>query len=346
MRPQEVRSEVATFLNLARHFDQLKKRSLDLKERFGVRDRGYFTPAEEEEAARLFISYVHVRNALLESVLERRQSGLTEASADAFVLCLGGAGLLVDAAVFVRDSFGDHPAIRSKLNEHNPVFGIPPGTYDRIQESLTDPANNWHLQQAWRHYEKSRAELLVKASGCASVIGKIDQLAGLFSGSLQAYLKERMTVFGNRVVKGVVTQTFGKLIYGVQKSFSSMISDLSTRPEHRPGLPADVDQELRRLLRPGDVLLTRKEHVLTNYFLPGYWPHGALNLGSVESLRELGLAQRENFRQRQEEICGLDPDDSTRAIEALKDGVHLRTLGSPLGSDSVIVIIISSTNSF
>ena len=33
--------------------------------------------------------------------------------------------------------------------------------------------------------------------------------------------------------------------------------------------------------RPGDVLVVRKEYAATNYFLPGYWPHAALVIGSA-----------------------------------------------------------------
>lgn len=49
-----------------------------------------------------------------------------------------------------------------------------------------------------------------------------------------------------------------------------MMSEFSLRPGYRPALPGNIAAELRSLIRPGDIFITRKEHALTNYFFPGY----------------------------------------------------------------------------
>jgi hypothetical protein len=56
------------------------------------------------------------------------------------------------------------------------------------------------------------------------------------------------------------------------------------------------------------VFITRKDAAVTNYFLPGYWPHAAMYVGA------------------------------DRVIESLKDGVRVRTLESPFGNDAISVI--------
>ena len=58
----------------------------------------------------------------------------------------------------------------------------------------------------------------------------------------------------------------------------------------------------------------------------------------MDTLEELGLARQDNFRKYEEQLRKLDSNDPSRALEALKDGVHLRTLRSPLGADSIVVI--------
>ncbi len=50
-----------------------------------------------------------------------------------------------------------------------------------------------------------------------------------------------------------------------------------------------IRQNLAGTLRPGDVLITRHDLVLTNLFLPGYWPHAALYIGTSEQRDELGI---------------------------------------------------------
>ena len=103
-------------------------------------------------------------------------------------------------------------------------------------------------------------------------------------------------------------------------------------------LPTDVADELRQVLRPGDVLITRKDHALTNYFLPGYWPHAALYLGSDQQLAKLGISQHKNVAPRWQRLLRLDNSERHRVLEAMKDGVWIRSLASPFASDAIAVL--------
>ena len=79
----------------------------------------------------------------------------------------------------------------------------------------------------------------------------------------------------------------GRALWGIHKLAGSLAAEKYLRPGHRPHLPESVLAEFRKLLRPGDVILTRKEHALTNYFLPGYFKHAALYLGDAAALAGL-----------------------------------------------------------
>jgi hypothetical protein len=125
------------------------------------------------------------------------------------------------------------------------------------------------------------------------------------------------------------------------------MSEVSLSPGHRPGLPPGIRAEVVALLRPGDVLVVRKEFAATNYFLPGYWPHAALVLGAAGDLHRLGIADNEHVRARLQ-LLENAPQSRDRAaalsggsplvLEAMKDGVRVRSIDSPLASDSVIVL--------
>jgi hypothetical protein len=98
--------------------------------------------------------------------------------------------------------------------------------------------------------------------------------------------------------------------------------------------PKRIDEALRtrleKILCPGDVLVTRHEHVLTNLFLPGYWPHAALYMGSEAEREALGVEIDEARRDRWTDSC--------RTLEALKDGVRFRPLEETMAVDAVAVV--------
>jgi hypothetical protein len=84
--------------------------------------------------------------------------------------------------------------------------------------------------------------------------------------------------------------------------------------------------ELQPHLQPGDVLITRHDDAMSNWFLPGYWPHTALYLGSTEECGRVGLPLPE--------MAG----DGPWLLEAKKDGVLYRPLGETLQVDAFLVL--------
>jgi hypothetical protein len=96
-----------------------------------------------------------------------------------------------------------------------------------------------------------------------------------------------------------------------------------------PRVPAKRG-ELEKLLRPGDVLVTRRDYAFTNLFLPGYWPHAALFVGKAEDRERLGVTLDEDRRRRW--------SGDRVVLEALKDGVRFRPLEQTLAVDAVVVL--------
>ncbi len=116
------------------------------------------------------------------------------------------------------------------------------------------------------------------------------------------------------------------------------MSGVYVKPDHQPRLRTDSADQLRKMLHPGDVLVTRKEHALTNYFLPGFWPHAALYIGSHTDLEKLGLANHDELKPRWARLMECDATEPRRVLEALKDGVQIRSLASPFACDAVLVL--------
>lgn len=342
MDAQSLSADARTVETIARHFDDLRAQASRLLAEFGASQRGYFTPTEDEQVRHLLVSYWQSRNALAEVVHGLLQSARTPEGAGpaTFLIAFAGALVLVDAARFLRENVHERPIVRQKLNEPEPHFGIPPGTYETVQKSLTSPIHAWHLYYAWKYYGQHRADLrsLGKDPQMAALLELVEHLHPRLDVGLREYTLARTRVHVRRAWNKVSHDLVYRALYGLQKSVSRLMSELTTSPGHRPQLPSDVADHLRELLLPGDVLITRKEHAVTNYFLPGFWPHAALYLGDGDDLEQLGIASHANLKPRWLRLLECDRDEPRRVLEALKDGVWLRSLNSPFSVDAIAVI--------
>lgn len=306
-----------TVVHLVEHMARIKSGATLFYESTTVRKRGFFGPGEDEQVVQLWVSYHMARNALLEVISDYRllaaaddEGDSREALAD-FAVAYAAAVVLVDAARFLRELFADEPVIRRKLNESFALYGIEAESFDAIQMSLSDPMNVWQLYQANQFYDEQAAtlrELAASSESLAGVVGIIERLGDRLRVSAKDYAKTRATERARDAYDTVMRSGVARAIYSIQSWVSRWVGQLSTKPEHRPALPEAIKGQLLERLRPGDVLVTRKEHSLTNYFLPGYWPHAALYIGEGQ------------------------------VVEALADGVRVRSIESPFGADALASI--------
>ena len=342
MLPEALQAHARTVSHLAVFFGELKQAALQLRSQFGVRERGFFSPSEDEAARHLLVSYWMARSALFEVALSYHEANEMpdELRPARFVIAYAAALLLVDAGRFLREQYHDQPAIRAKLNEPEPHFGIPPNSYDTVQRSLTSPVHLWHLYHAVKYHADHTGELQSLAADplLAPLLEVIDRHSHRLSVSVIDYAKARLRVRTRQLATVVRHKLLDRALYGLQKVACLMVTERFTRIGHQPSLPTSVTDALRTLLRPGDVIVNRKEFALTNYFLPGYWPHAALYLGEPGDLERLGLRQHHELKPRWRRLLELDHHEQHRVLEAQRDGVWLRSLRSPFRADAIVVV--------
>jgi len=300
-----------TVVELAEHMVRLQDAATAFQQSTTARQRGYFSPSEDDQVVQLWVSYHMARNALLETISGYQQTTTTNIALADFAVAYAAAVVLVDAGRFLRELFAGEPVIRRKLNELYELYGITAGSFDAIQMSLSDPGHAVQLYQANQFFEQHATALRQSAASddtLAAVLAIIDRLSQRLNISVTDYAKARVHERARDLYEKLVDRGTRQAVYAIQSWVSRWVGQLSTQPTHQPALPENIKTELLALLQPGDVLVTRKEHSLTNYFLPGYWPHAALYLGG------------------------------SRVVEALADGVHERSVESPFAVDAITAI--------
>lgn len=336
------REACRTVASVSSQFEELQRSVLAVKGLQGVLQRGYFTPSDDEWTQRLLVTYWQMRTALLELVNEIRARGARSSDEYASLFLPGYAGALVllDAAMFLREQFHDQPLIRAKLNEAEPNFGIPAGVYELIQRSWTRPRHAWELFDAARYFQNKKElwQTLRRDGDAAAMLDLIEKLSKKHHAQWTDYAKARVRCWF-RTLRGILERDLlGTALFQMQKAIGTLAAERYLKLGHQPGLPREIRHQLNALLSPGDILLVRKEYALTNYFLPGYWPHTALYLGNVPRLTEAGLDRNPSIAPRWSRFVDCSAPDEGRVIEAMKDGVHIRSMDSPYRSDSILVL--------
>ncbi|MBD3672165.1 MAG: hypothetical protein HUJ26_01450 [Planctomycetaceae bacterium] len=332
-----------TVSTVAEQFAELKENAREMLSSRSARDRGHFTPAEDEAVRRLLISYWQLRSATLATIYQLYEDvgrgNVTNPRL--FLPGYAAALVLVDAARFLRENFHEEPLLRAKLNEPEPNFGIPADVYETVQSSLTGVTHAWKLYHAAQYFQENRAMLEGLGDSdadSAEMFAIIDRYGDRLNVRLSDYAGARVRYRLRQWQTFFARDLCFTAMYRIQKLAGDLMADFYVKPQHQPQMPASVKAELRSHLAPGDVMLTRKEYAFTNYLLPGFWPHAALYLGDTDKLESSRLKQEPHIQQRWERILSCDAQEPSRVLESMADGVHIRTLNSPFRCDSLVIL--------
>jgi hypothetical protein len=300
-------------------------------------ERGHFRPDEEERLREWFARYLSARAGLLETIGELRP--LAEGRVRdvrpsdelrAFVIAYTAACLLVRAGRFLVGNFATNRIVQRKLDEACPRHRIPAKQFTTIRKSLTSPANVWRLHQAVDFADRNRGEMLKLRRNplMAAVLVRLDDEEDALRVDVTTYVKARWRYrlhAWRRRRRSAVQQG----LFRILEAFGRVIADVHT-PGHVDRLHDDARGEVVDLLEPGDVIVARHDHALSNLFLPGYWPHVALHVGLPHVRDDLGIAVDEPHRSRWKKM--------RRVLEARKDGVLFREIDDTLAVDAVVVL--------
>ena len=300
-------------------------------------DRGLFRPEEESVLLSWFGRFLTLRSGLWEVIgdVSRPLGGSVRGVLDTdgwrcFVLGYTSACLIVRLDRMLLEEVACDPVTQRKLNEGSELYRIPRKQYTAIFESFTNPSKARLMEQAMRlaRGQRRRLDAMSEDPIVGDFVTHLREREKVLEPSRRRYLSLLINylvhAFRRRGASARQQAIFAALETGGR--VASELRDQWT--------PCRVDDELRdrldALLQPGDVLITRHDRALTNLFLPGFWPHAALYIGSEVDRRKMEVP--------------LDEDRATRwsgdrrVLEALKDGVLFRPLEETLQVDAVAVI--------
>jgi hypothetical protein len=303
----------------------------------GATQRGHFRPDDEAVLLAWYARFLTIRNGLWEVLgdVSRPVGGSVRRVLDLagwrlFVLGYTSACLIVRLDLMLLEKVARDSVTQRKLNEGSEMHRIPRKQFTAVFESFTNPAKARSMEQAMRFARRHRRHL--EAMTGDPVVGRLvdnlERREEVLEPSRRRYLS-RLLAFLGHAVKRTGASARQQALFAALETGGRLASEL--RDHWTPDRIDDgARRDLEKLLRPGDVLVTRHDHAFTNLFLPGYWPHAALYIGSEADRRRM---QIELDSERDARWSG-----DRRVLEALKDGVLFRPLEQTLAVDAVAVI--------
>jgi len=326
--------------------DTLEARATRIHRDFTDGNRLFSNQADDDDLRELLRRYMTYREALLRIIWKYQRYAEfedEELRLRTFMLEFTAASMLYEASLKFVHHFGDRSAAVAKLNEPEPNWEIPPGLYDTIRHNLASPRNIKMFELARQYYYQEHVQQQFETHGLLS-LPPYDRFHNAIADAENTIRKIDDSI-SERVIQ-VAVSDLGNLIYQTQYAMQSLIStwigDFKIRRPHRGNPLIDKQQlaQLAKVLEPGDILLERRNWYLSNAFLPGYWPHGAVYVGTTEDLKRLGLDTDEHVSSHWHEFSAKDDEGHAHVIvEAVSEGVIFSSLDHSIGgADSVAVL--------
>ena len=298
-------------------------------------DHGEFRPDEDELIGFWLARYLSVRSSLWEVIHEARVELGDPATATetrelrTFLIGYCAICLLVRIDRIFLFDVAYHSLIQRKLNEPFPEYRIPKKQYTKIFEAFINEGDALNALRAIKLAKEKRRELLQFRDDdeVGFLVERLGELEKALIPSKRRYFKDAWAFVSHKWRRlGVVSMQ--NLLAAVLEGLGRTASELAERDNKK--VSAELQASIASFLECGDVLITRHAKALTNLFIPGYWPHAALYIGTPAQRSNIGVQDdRANERLAVDDIC---------VLEALKDGAQLRPLSETLAVDALVVL--------
>lgn len=305
-----------------------------------AQQRGWFTPDEDELIRTRYSHYLSSRSALL-STLEQLESTLRQPQKNwsehlpIFTAAFTAACLMVRGSSFIIELAKKRPVIWKKLDEPEPRFGLPRYTFSNLHKAATNPSRRKQFQSAIEFFQQHRDEIFAHENDAllAPLIAILREEEQQLAWQQQKIWRRRMFYRWFSFLRSHHSG-YRRVMFHLFRWSGSAIAELrqpGIKPSGAPKrLSAQQREELLALALPGDVFVTRHDDAMSNLFLPGFWPHAALHLGTPEQL---------------EQVIGKIPapikpryKSQMRFLEAKKDGVKFRPAEETLHVDACLLL--------
>lgn len=236
------------------------------------------------------------------------------------------------------------------FDEAMPELGLPRGTFSAMRARLGRARDYSFVPAGAEWYEQWIDKHLSGKAG-----ERIRALVGAQSKQALAKLSEAKGALRSAENKAeLLKSTAFQAWFPIQKEVAEWAGDTRFAPESRRLISDAQLAEMKQKLRPGDILVERRNWYLSNVGLPGFWPHAALYSGSQDDIRKTFDADAEVQKRFEGSFSGYlekihpaawkalgNKDEAGHphaVVEAVSEGVVAQSFEHSCGADYVAAL--------
>ena len=298
--------------------------------------RGYFIPEEDDFLWSMVSRYLTIRGGFWE-LIEEMSAHFSDDIENVksvndwryFLIGYASSCQAVSMARLLIDELAQHKLVQRKINEGSPQNRIPRKVFTSIYESLSDTDNAIKMQYMMNFVDDNREYIktLNADPHVADIVQSLPELEVTLHPSQLAFIKLRLGYLWHSMTRHFAVGKQNSSFFILEKA-GRVIAEIGDHTNKRA--TAAIQAEALNILKPGDVIVTRHDLVASNLFLPGYWPHTALYIGSATQRESLGVVLDDSSSKKWSGEINI--------LEAKKDGVLYRALSETLAVDEFIIL--------
>ncbi|MDH3346305.1 MAG: YiiX/YebB-like N1pC/P60 family cysteine hydrolase, partial [Kiritimatiellaceae bacterium] len=336
---QEIESDLSTYQMLREAADDLTQQ---FKEN-GLLGRAVdsLSEAERLEIRRLWRDGVM---AFVEAdLLKSKYSGFMQIDhkvqpalhADAFFIAYASYICQYDACLKLCELVGKNEFMETLLNE--PGEGIPAESYFAMKLRLTHPEVILRLNAGTAYYELVKKDITVAPELKADFEARRRDFFKRQGKNPELFIENPLDVLERGAFKAWLP---------VQKNIAVQMSYIRTA-QREYFITPEILAEYRDRLQPGDILVERRNWHMTNIGIPGFWPHVALYVGTLDELDasfdQLGFLPSEKIKELYPAVYAalgrVDEDGYPLCVlESIRPGVIFQSLEKSAKCDYLGVV--------
>ncbi|HOY68457.1 MAG TPA: YiiX/YebB-like N1pC/P60 family cysteine hydrolase [Candidatus Ozemobacteraceae bacterium] len=180
--------------------------------------------------------------------------------------------------------------LRSLFDEAVAEYKIPQGRLTHHALGAVSPGNVLALYQFHTSHQEDLGTFYGKRAqaGFRPVADSDGQLYRYFQGTRDILdgliLRIAKDPTWYKYAFGSLAEEAMNLISPMQESLFTWVGDTRIKKKQTRLIKPEQVDAMEQVMQPGDIIIERQNWYLSNVFLPGFWPHGALYIGDAHRL--------------------------------------------------------------